>query len=487
MTQADREQAFRLLREGCLEEAYEVFQDIRDKYPDDWVIYDGLAYVEKHLKNNFELAREFIEKARELGCPEARYHRVCADILWSQGRLEEATREFEQAVIADRSLDNLMAFANSLMKTNYERAVPVWKEIVEKEPSNAIAYLGLAWIARKQDNWALALEMATKAKQLQPKDLKALYAMGQAYQGLNQWEHALKYYLDAHEKGFPETLCFHANAANCYAALGNYVKTLEHARQATRLAPRDAAIDGLLDHCKDHLIWLCGDQQYSEAYPIMVVALDIWPDDSILLAYMAVLEMELKHNCEAGKSYMHKAFECASTDLDLLYAIKGCLWFDHLCEQKEALTYLEKAVSLNRNKFNLQSLAFRIIDLDIERARCIYEELFESDPEDINVILGLARIVMKEEKWHEGYELASKAYDLEPSDAGVNALLGYAHFKLERFEESLQCYQEAEKLDFPDKVYIYNSIAECYEKLGRVRKARKYAQKALDIDSSKIS
>lgn len=482
MIQVDKEQAIQFLKEGHLEEAYKAYQAIRDKYPDDWIIYDGLSYLENNLKGNLNESRRLIEKARELGCPEARCHRLCADIFWSKGQLEEANHEYEQAVIADRSIDNLAAFANSLMKLNYGRAVPVWQEIIEKDPSNAKANLGLAWIARKQNNWSLALEMATKVKEFQPENAEALFAMGQAYKGLNQYEQALKYYLEAHKRGFKEKFCLHVNIAHGYLELKNYTKALEHAHEAVKLNRQDPTANKLLNRCKEYLFWLCGEQRYSEAYPAMVVALHIWPDDSRLLAYMAILEMAFKHNYELGQNYMRKALECKSPELDLLYEIKGCLWFDYLNDKREGLAFLEKAVALNRNKLNLQSLAYRIIDVDHERAQRIYDELYRSAPEDIDVICGLAEIAMKQGNWSKGFELAKKSNELAPSISRTSALLACAHFHLGRYEESLEFYVKAAELDFPDKAYIYNSIAECHLKLGKLRKARKYIKKALDVD-----
>jgi tetratricopeptide (TPR) repeat protein len=62
-------------------------------------------------------------------------------------------------------------------------------------------------------------------------------------------------------------------------------------------------------------------------------------------------------------------------------------------------------------------------------------------------------------------------------------MLACALFHLERYEESLEFYIKAAELDFPDKAYINDSIAKCYQKLGKLRKARKYLKKALNVDS----
>ena len=81
MSQISTQDAIQLLQAGNLDEAYKAFHDILHKQSEDWVVYDSLAYLEKKLKNNLEKAKHLIDKARKLGCPEARYHRVCADIF----------------------------------------------------------------------------------------------------------------------------------------------------------------------------------------------------------------------------------------------------------------------------------------------------------------------------------------------------------------------------------------------------------------------
>ncbi|MCX5637813.1 MAG: tetratricopeptide repeat protein, partial [Planctomycetota bacterium] len=302
------------------------------------------------------------------------------------------------------------------------------------------------------------------------------------YQGLNQCKHALKYYLEADKQGFAEKFIIQGSLSQCHLDLHNYVKALEYAYEAAKSDPQNSQAKEPLNICKEYLLWLCGELRYSEAYPMMETALSIWPDDSKLLAYMAVLQMEFKHNYDLGKNYMDKAFEHNNTALDLLYAMKGCLWYDHLDKKEEGLACLEKAVSLNPTAFNLVALAARITDSDPERAKRIYEELPKSDSKNIEVIYGLAEVNIIQGKLTDGLELAIKGCQLQPSNPRINCLLACAHFNLGRIEEALKYYQKTAKLEYPDKAYVYNSIAACYQKLGKARKARQYARKALNIN-----
>jgi tetratricopeptide (TPR) repeat protein len=224
MSKIDKEKALQLLYEDRLKEAYEAFSKLLPQYQEDWVIFDGLAYLEMYFKKNLEQAEHFIKKARELGCPDARYHSIYAKILWRKGQLQEARLQFEKAVAVDRSVDNLTALANSLMKNDYDSAVPIWQEITEKDSNNVDAYLALAWIAGKHNDWALSLETAAKAEELQHGNAKTLYYLGRAFRGLGEYEKALEHYLEADKLGYAEKFFFYGDVANCYFELHDYTK-----------------------------------------------------------------------------------------------------------------------------------------------------------------------------------------------------------------------------------------------------------------------
>jgi tetratricopeptide (TPR) repeat protein len=234
------------------------------------------------------------------------------------------------------------------------------------------------------------------------------------------------------------------------------------------------------------LLWLYGENRNSEAYPMMKKALEIWPNDSILLAYMANLEMQTQQNREKGKFYMEKAFENSNNDSDWLYQIKGCLWFDFLNEKEEGLACLEKAVSIKRNAANLTSLAWRIVDTDITEAEKLCDEAQRLGSEDADIIYVIAEIWMKQGRWVEGIEIAQKGCKLEPSNANLYALLGFAHSEVKEFDKALQYYNKSMELGFHDKAYIYASIGECYYKLGDLQKAREHANKAIDINPNDL-
>jgi len=391
--------------------------------------------------------------------------------------------EHEKNSIADSYVANLTTLADSLMQTDYEQASTIWREIIKKDENNSKAYLGLAWIAGKQAQWSMMLEMAQKANSTKPGDPQTFFYIGSAYQQLGQHQEAINYFLKARDMHYNEDASFYKRLAWSYFELHNYETAIDYAYQAFQLDHNSFYKDPLCSYLRKCILWLCREHFDEETYKLLEVPLKIWPDDSLLLAYKAISEMYHKKNYEAGKYYINKAFENPIDSLDLLYEIKGSLWFDCLKKQKEGLELLEKAVSLKRNSLNIIALASRVADTNIERAKQLYDEAIRLEPSNINAICGMAELAYREKKWNRGLELAKKGYGLKKNDSQILFLLAYGYFNVGGFEKSLKFYREAEEVGYTkDVVLLYMSIAYCYQKLGQKRNALNYAEKVLSIE-----
>jgi tetratricopeptide (TPR) repeat protein len=486
MSKYTKQDANKLWQEGHLEEACAAFRDIIHESPEDWKVYDALACLEISLSGNLEDAKALIEKAGNYGCPPDRYHRVCANILWRKSQFQEATDRYEQAVEIDRSVSNLAAFAHGLEAIGDNRALSIWREIVEKDSGVAQAYLGLVRYAERQKDWSEAIKMASKAKDLEPDNPEVFFRLGYSYQNLGQYEKALEYYMEAESKGFAQEYAFHSNVAFCYFELSEYTKALEHTHKAAKLKPGDSWVNERLDWSKKYvslnLPGLIETRLYAEAYALAKVALEAWPNDSEFLAYSGVLEIAFKHNHKAGKEYIDKAFELNNVKLDVLYRIKGALLWDHLDDREEGLAYIEKAVALNPDTQNLITLASRIAETDLPRAESIYQKILQTDPDSLDAIGRSVELAFKRKDWSKALELAKRGYALRPSYPFITDFLAYAYYNLGKFEEALEYYHKTIELDHPEKAIVYHAIAECYSKLGNQKEARKYIEKALDVD-----
>jgi len=330
MNQNDKKIISQLIEKKSYQEAYTALRELLDKHPEDWEIYDSMAFLEMELNETYEGAFDFLKKALAYGCPKGRYHRVYGDILWLQGQLRPATLEYEKAVKENRSSHNLTSWAKSLMKTDYQRAESVWRELLSEDPNNALAYKGLAWIANKQKDWQKALKMAQKADELQPDNSDILCQIGRAYKGLNQHEQAYKIFHQALNAD-TEDWTIYINIANYEITLkGNLEKATDLLKKALEYGcPKD----GYHIVCGD-IFWKKGElrqatSEYEKAVDInrsienlnaLAQALATIEDDRAVSILQEVLQRD-SANIRAFKGVTYIAMERSEWDdaLEMLF------------------------------------------------------------------------------------------------------------------------------------------------------------------------
>jgi len=485
MTRYTLKQVHRFYKHSEFEKAYKVLLGLKEDYRNSGVFYAVWADLEMRVNDNLTRAEYLINEAHHLGCPEDYYHRVYGGLLWRQGQTSAALAEYELSVKEKPSVDNMQNLAEALSAARDSRAVSFWDKVLEKDPENGLAYAYLAREAARRGHGDKALQLVQRAEQLKHKDSDLLFEIGSVLYILGRFRRALDYFLKAESRGLrtkEQLSSLYARMAFCYIRADDARKAIEYSRKAVAIDPENEEPSDVLSQCKELIRALWCDFNYEKAYSIVPVALEAWPTDSELLAYMAGLEIVFKKNYGAGQNYMNKAFEHKNTDLDFLYAFKGELWFDDMGKKEEGLACLEKSVSLNRSAWNLTALGSRILDSDSEKAGELFKEALQLEPANPELISTIAMGRMKQGNWSEGSELGLKACALKPSDPLINVTAAHGHFGLKQFEKALEFYGKAEQLGYYDKVYLYNAIGGCYKELGNKKEARKYVKKALKID-----
>jgi len=390
MNPEDEKRIDRLIGHGQFKEAYSFLTQIFDVYKNDWTIYDKMAWLEINLNKECDKAITYIEKAKEKGAPLDRYHRIRADVYWTQGKKNQAVIEFEEAVKHEPSIDNLTALANAWMHLDYEKAYQIWETVIRKQPESKKANLALSWIFGKRGDFNEALQQAQKVIGFYPEEPEAFLYAARAQQGLQRYKDAIQYYLSAQQKGCVQDFFFYKNLAICYFEVNDYIKAFISARNCYMSFPNEFTNDEISKKCREYILWLCGNKMDEESYECLRISLEIWPDDSVFYAYMASFECYYKKNYSLGQSYINKAFEISHSQSDVLYMIKGSLLYDCFDNKIEGIKYLEKSVLINRNPVNLVALAARISETDKKKSKELYKEVLLKEAENKDALYGLA-------------------------------------------------------------------------------------------------
>ncbi len=123
----------------------------------------------------------------------------------------------------------------------YEKAEQIWRQIIERDPHSAPAYLGLGNRLRDQDKIAEAIAAYERAIELDPNYAFAYVGLGNAWRSQNQLTLAKTQYERAIELN-PNLPGVYWNLGNVLADLGEVEKAIAQFRIVIKLAPDFMAV-----------------------------------------------------------------------------------------------------------------------------------------------------------------------------------------------------------------------------------------------------
>lgn len=229
-----------MYHEGAVKDAYAALLEVTENAPElleDGGIYTLWAELEFMVNNNTSRALELLEKAHELGGVDmVYYHNVRGDVLLRIGDYEKALQSYEQSVAIDSNMANLEAFGRALSQANDSRAAGVWRQILDKDPSNAAAHVYIGLAAAKSGDRDKAMLMARRALKLNPW-VEDVYMIGFLYYLLGEFELALNECLTAEKLGHKDKPLVYSTTAACHFSLGHSGKGRKYVQMALRLNP----------------------------------------------------------------------------------------------------------------------------------------------------------------------------------------------------------------------------------------------------------
>lgn len=209
-------------------------------------------------------------------------------------RLEEYDEAYGYIERADRfgrnDLDLLNMKGRILIgKERLDEAEALFESVLEKEPNNLNAHLGLAETALLRGDKEKGIEQYRKSLILAPESRRALLSLALLYDRDRDFEKA-EYYLSL-------ALTFHARDPEVYMALAeHYLKTGDvgraeyYALNGTRISPQAMGPYKLLGQA------YMEQDKWSEAEGALIRALSADPEDSVLLYMLSHCYMNLGEN-----------------------------------------------------------------------------------------------------------------------------------------------------------------------------------------------
>jgi len=168
-----------------------------------------------------------------------------------------------------QSTEEMLSDAQSEMAAgNYDGAINIFKEVLDKEADNVEALKGLGQAHEAQEMWQHAGVWYEKWVQVEPDNPDALLALGWMEYKLEQYEGAVAQFNRAGGLA-PDRPAVFLGLARAYLGLGDYANSLENIEQALQLAP-----DGSAE--QDQAVQLLENLALADSDPEPLLVLSHW-------------------------------------------------------------------------------------------------------------------------------------------------------------------------------------------------------------------
>jgi tetratricopeptide (TPR) repeat protein len=258
---------------------------------------------------------------------------------------------------------------------------------------------------------------------------------------------------------------------------------------------------------------------FSVAKSILETINKNYPKEWMPEFYLAVIEMR-ENNTKSAKQRLDKALTLADTSVEA-YVQVGFVYFDQndlkeaeniftkgvqkfpedfrlnylvglvhyrKAENKNAIPYLEKALTLVPNDLNVLSTLGIIydnifMDDDCER---IYEQAFKYFPDNILLMNNYAyHLAERGKKLQEALAMSKKTIDKEPENSSYLDTYGWILFKLRDYKNALIYCEKANRIG--SNAELLEHIGDIYEALEEIPKALRHWKLSLDKDPSRTN
>lgn len=171
---------------------------------------------------------------------------------------------------------------------------------LREEPSNAQIPHLLATSYTNMQNFNLAIPYFQKTIALEPANARYSYEMALAYYGMNDDANALKYMLEAGEKGYKKDAEYMQNLSTALLNTGNFNEALEMMKQLLAKRPTDVGLmDMMAEACYDAGKWEEAIEFYNK-----ILTVDEKKAEAV---YMMGMAYQKKGQVENGRALCDKA------------------------------------------------------------------------------------------------------------------------------------------------------------------------------------
>jgi tetratricopeptide (TPR) repeat protein len=407
-----------------------------------------------------------------------------------QKQYKKAVDAYRHAIELDRdNLDAIRGLAQNLLNDGQiDAALEQYKIIADANPEDAQTYVRIAEIYQRQGKFDVALENLKKSQSMVQDSLEVPYRMAAIYQAQGRYDEAVQVMKDLLKKsekpdnGYTQgeksnRAVFLERLGTIYRDQGNNQAANETFRQMIALGGDDNAERGyqqIIDTWREAKEW-------QKATEVAKEAVQKVPKSRDLKMVLAAQEADMG-DADRGLKEVKAMLKGDADDRQIYITLAQMN--TRLRRFNDAEQALDKAEQLSTKPDDKEYVWFlRGSTYERQKRYAEAEEQFKkvlaSDPQHASTLNYLGYMLADQNtKLEEALGYIKKAVELDPANGAYLDSLGWAYFRLGKFEQAEENLVKASQKINTDPT-VHDHLGDLYQKTGRLKLAVEYWERAL--------
>ncbi len=403
---------------------------------------------------------------------------------------KSAIDAYKHAIQLDRdNLDAIRGLAENLLNDGQiDAALDQYKVIADANPEDAQTYLRISEIYRRQGKYDEALESLKKAEAMVPDALEVPYNMAVVYQAQARYDEAVKVLQDLLKKTEkPENSYSQADRNNraifierlgmVYRDQENYQAAVETFRKMIPLGD-----DNTRTGYQDVIDTYREAKQWPQATATAKEAVQKLPNDREL---RMVLDAQLADTGDPEKPLADVRSLLKGTPEDREVYLRLSIMYTRLKRWSEAEESLNKAEHLATKAEEKEYVYFLRGDTyqrekKYDEAEAEFKKILAANPQSAATLNYLGYMnADRDVRLEESLNYIKQAVSLEPTNGAYLDSLGWAYFKLGKYDLAEENLSKA-SLRMSSDPTVQDHLGDLYQKTGRLKLAAAHWERAME-------
>ncbi|MGA9640199.1 MAG: tetratricopeptide repeat protein [Terriglobales bacterium] len=408
-----------------------------------------------------------------------------------QKQYKNAIDAYRHAIELDRdNLDAIRGLAENLLNDGQsDAALEQYKVIADANPEDAQTYTRIAEIYRKQGKFDLALENLKKAASMVPDSIEVQYNIASIYEAQGRYDEAVPIMRDLLKKSEKPDGDYSGSAKSnravflerlgtIYRDQGNYQAANETFRQMVALGGDENIERGyqqIIDTWREAKEW-------QKATDVAKEAVQKLPSSRDLKMVLAAQQADMG-DADKALQDVHAMLKGDAGDRQVFLTLAQMN--TRLRRFSEAELNLDKAEQLSTKEEDKAYVWFlrgstyerekRYTDAEVQ-----FKKVIASDPEHASALNYLGYMLADQNmQLDEALAYIKRAVDLDPANGAYLDSLGWAYYRLGKFDLAEENLLKASQKINTDPT-VHDHLGDLYQKTGRLKMAVSNWDRALN-------